>query len=193
MDFKTDTTKKIYEAYFKRVNNIVKGLPKASRDDITMELQSHVYEALMVSANADEASALLDIIDKLGAPEEYLKNVVAMEKLKQATSTFKPVQIISAIASNIGNGVLNTSRAVVFGLLYLLVFVFSLLSIVKLIIPEHTGLFTSKSGLYSFGVIYSTDAVQEHLGYFFIPFCLLIATVLYLIITLLLKLTIRRR
>jgi uncharacterized membrane protein len=193
MNFSSENANKIYNSYFKRVEKVLHGMDKNGREDLTMELKSHIFESMASSVHADEITTLLSALEKLGEPEIYLKPVAAERKLRQATKTFKPKYIASAIISNIGNGLFNTIRSVTFGILYIVGFSFLLTIFAKIVSPNKTGLFVGESGTVSFGIISNTEGSKEILGYWIIPICIATVAILYLIITLLLRLTIKRR
>jgi len=150
-----------------------------------MEFNSHIYESLQHKNDGNEIDLLLDIIERLGTPEEVLKPLVADKKLVQATKTFNPVHVFKALVLNFTNGI----SYVFFFLLYLLLFAFVVLIFAKIINPSEVGMFMQNKSIIAMGYVKTDDNgnAREVLGNWFIPFTLLCILVFYLLITVLLK------
>jgi hypothetical protein len=190
MEIKTESGKKIYDLYFKRVQRVVSILPLGDKKDIQMEVDSHLFESMAAQPEADEVTSLLNAIQKLGEPEDYLAAVVAERKTKQATRSFNPLHVYSALALQMGRGVTNSIKYTFFGLLYLFIFTFGLLSLLKFIFPENVGYFKSPNGYAAFGFLSNPNNIEgssEVLGYWFVPLCLFSALILYLLTTFLMR------
>jgi len=110
---------RIYNDYMKRVIKATNSLSTKNQNDIYMEINSHIYESLEnkknENENENEIELILDIIERLGIPEEVLKPLVADKKLEQATKTFNPIHIFKALILNFTNGI----SYVIFFILYL--------------------------------------------------------------------------
>jgi len=188
--FEQKASQRIYSDYMKRIKKATASLSKISQDDIYMEFNSHIFEAIQHKSQANEIDSLLDIIEKLGAPEEVLKPLVADKKLEQATKTFNPVHVFKALILNFTNGI----SYVFFFVLYLFLFGFVFLIFAKIINPSLVGLHMKDDSFSVFvlGIMSQEDKIKNHthevLGYWFIPAMLLAIVVFYLFITLLLKL-----
>ena len=150
-----------------------------------MEINSHIYESLQNNNNENEIELTLDIIERLGIPEEVLKPLVADKKLEQATKTFNPIHIFKALILNFTNGI----SYVIFFILYLLLFGFVFLIFAKIIFPSEVGMFTQNNKIIAMGYISIKDNqnVKEILGNWFIPFTFICIIVFYFLITFLLK------
>ena len=188
--FEQKASQRIYSDYMKRIKKATASLSKISQDDIYMEFNSHIFEAIQHKSQANEIDSLLDIIEKLGAPEEVLKPLVADKKLEQATRTFNPVHVFKALILNFTNGI----SYVFFFVLYLFLFGFVFLIFAKIINPSLVGLHMKDDSFSVFvlGIMSQEDKIKNHthevLGYWFIPAMLLAIVVFYFLITLLLKL-----
>jgi uncharacterized membrane protein len=183
--FSQIASQRIYSDYMKRVKKATNSLSKEDQNDIYMEFNSHIYESLQHKSNANEIDLLLDVIERLGTPEEVLKPLVADKKLEQATKTFNPVHVFKALVLNFTNGI----SYVFFFLLYLLLFAFVFLIFAKIINPSEVGLFMQNKSIIAMGYIKTDDNenVREVLGNWFIPFTSLCILVFYFLITALLK------
>jgi uncharacterized membrane protein len=168
-----------------RVTKSISVLSASDRDELTMELNSHIHEAVSRVNSENELDVLLDVTSGLGVPEEFLKPLVARKKLNQAVHSFNPKHVFQAITLNLKNGLMYS----LFGLLYLFLFSFVLIIGTKIIIPSNTGLFFDGKSFRAFGVIVQPAGLTEVLGYWIIPICAISALFFYACITLLLRVT----
>lgn len=181
LEFKQEAAQRIYDDYIKRTNRVISSLSNADQQDILLEFNSHIYESMQGSTLESEIDSLLDVLQKLGAPEEVLPQLVADKKLDQATRTFNPAHIFKALALNISNGISYT----IFIILYLIlgIGIFSIGA--KIFYPDKVGFYLHKPG-WSVGI--GENSGTEVLGNWFIPVMLGAMLVLYIFITLMLKL-----
>ena len=181
IEFEHKAAQRIYDDYVKRINRTVATLSKADQQDIQLEFISHIYESMQGSNKESEIDSLLDVLQKLGAPEEVLIQLVADKKLEQATKTFNPAHIFKALALNISNGISYT----IFAILYLIlgIGVFSVGA--KLFYPDKVGFYVHEKG-WSIGI--GENSGTEVLGNWFIPVMLGVLLVLYILTTLMLRL-----
>ncbi|MFD2832362.1 DUF1700 domain-containing protein [Gramella sp. AN32] len=105
IQFKERAAKRVYDNYMNRIRRTVRPLPETDQNEVLLEFNSHIYEGLSRKNQEKEMDRLLDIIDKLGDPEDILKPLIADKKLEQATRTFNPIHLFRALALNITNGV----------------------------------------------------------------------------------------
>jgi uncharacterized membrane protein len=166
-----------------RVEKSIGALSAADRSELLMEINSHIYEGTIKCDEKNEIEMLLDVTGKLGAPEEFLKPLVAGKKLDRAVRSFNPKDVFQAIMLNLKYGFSYT----IFGLLYLFLFLFVIIALLKIISPGHTGLFYSGNNFHGFGYVTETTGLSEILGYWIIPISLFTAFFFYICITLLLR------
>jgi hypothetical protein len=184
--FSQEASKRVYNDYMKRVKKATSSLSKQNQDDIYMEFNSHIFEAIQQKSGINEIDLLLDILEKLGIPEEVLKPFVADKKLEQATKTFNPIHVFKALVLNFTNGI----SYIIFFILYLFLFGFVFLIGAKIVNPAEVGLYSRDASFFVLGI--SSEAkqsgVSELLGNWFIPVMLVLTVAFYFLITLLLKL-----
>lgn len=184
--FSQEASKRVYNDYMKRVKKATSSLSKQNQDDIYMEFNSHIFEAIQQKSGINEIDLLLDILEKLGIPEEVLKPFVADKKLEQATKTFNPIHVFKALVLNFTNGI----SYIIFFILYLFLFGFVFLIGAKIFNPAEVGLYSRDASFFVLGI--SSEAkqsgVSELLGNWFIPVMLILTVAFYFLITLLLKL-----
>lgn len=187
IQFTNQASKRVYEDYLKRIQRTIKSLSKNDRNEILMEINSHIYEGFQQNKGNDEIDRLLDVLEKLGSPEEVLKPLVADKKMEQATRTFNPFHIAKALLLNITNGV----SYIIFFALYLMLFGFVFLIFSEIVNPSGTGLFFDGNSFQALGKInpeyLEGSTIHEVLGYWFIPAMILAILISYFLITLLMK------
>lgn len=160
-----------------------------------LEINSHIYEYLCNNSGIDQMEALLNVLDRLGAPEKTLREIVAAKKIGQATRTFHPKHLIQALTLNLTNGVIY----IILSVLFLFEISFPILIVLKLIYPDRVGLFVHPKSTFRFGYLNETGSGGIGFGYFgaargtdllgawFIPVSLFLAALIYIGIILLLK------
>ncbi len=176
-----------YKTYMKKVHSMISRLPKHDQADIQREISSHIYESL----NNYPETTVEQALENLGEPQTYLSEWVVTKKLETAAGTFNPFRIIWGLISGIVRHSAYAFKYILFGLLYLFTLAFGSLCIVKIIAPGHTGLFLYQQG-FTFG--FSSDIGNGHevLGNKFIPICLFITILSYMVITVLLKMSLSK-
>lgn len=184
ISFSEKNAQRVYDNYIKSIKNVTKSLSTKDREDVLMEFNSHIYESLQNKTTSTELENLLNSIDKLGNPEEVLKPLIADKLLEKATKSFNPIDVLRALALNISNGISYT----IFFILYLCLGGFVFLIFAKLFNGNKVGMFFKNGEFQVLGLTPNTNGYEEILGYWFIPVMLVLMVVLYLLITLLLKL-----
>jgi uncharacterized membrane protein len=195
LSFKNNSAQRIYNDYIKRCKNATRILSKGDQEDCLLEINSHIYEYLSANHTGDELESLLNILERLGPPEEILKEIVATKKIGEATRTFNPKHLIQALLLNISNGIIY----IILFILFLFELCFPVLIVLKIIYPDRTGFFIGNDGNFLFGYHtksisggigagnYNMDSSTEQLGNWFIPVTIIIALLVYTGIILLLK------
>lgn len=183
--FSQEASERVYNDYMKRVKKVTSSLSKQNQDDIYMEFNSHIFEAIQQKNGINEIDLLLDILENLGVPEEVLKPLVADKKLEQATKTFNPIHVFKALVLNFTNGI----TYIIFFFLYLLLFGFVFLIFAKITNRSEVGLFYKDASFMVLGIVDNTNknGVTELLGNWFIPVMLISIVFFYIFITILLK------
>lgn len=180
--FNDTSVQRVYNNYIGRCSQVLKGLPNEDKEECLMEINSYIYEYMEAQKGADQMNSLLNIIERLGIPEETLKEFVASKKLQQATKSFNPLLLAQALYLNIRNGILYT----ILSFLFLIIFMLPILMVLKLIYPKSVGCFVGEHSFY-LGFINEQANTVEILGNWFIPVVLLLGVGLYYLIILMLK------
>ncbi|PCH75943.1 MAG: hypothetical protein COB98_07655 [Flavobacteriaceae bacterium] len=183
IEFEDKNAQRVYGNYIKNLRNVLKPILETDKQEVLMEFNSHIYEHLQSNTSKTEIELLLNAIDKLGAPEEVLKPLIADKLLEKATKSFNPIHIFKALFLNITNGI----SYIIFFVLYLFLGTFIFLIFAKLF-NSNVGMYYREGKFQVIGLIKDTSDYQEVLGYWFIPLMIFITVILYVLITLLLKL-----
>lgn len=188
IEFTDSNAKRIYKDYILRIQNTTKILDSENREEILMEVNSHIFESFQNDKyETNDVEKLLNIFEKIGQPEVFLKELVAQKKLEESTKTFNPIKILKALILNLGNGF----SYVLFFILYLLLFAFIFLIFAKIFDPEKVGFFYNARDIFVLGKISSSTEnydQYEQLGNLFIPVMIVLTVISFVIITLLLRL-----
>ena len=193
MELKTIEAQNVFEQYLRTLDDAIKRLPLSMQKDLRAEISLHIIDSMQASKKETELDRLRDALDRLGDPENYMKPMIADYAVEFATSTFQPYHVFLAIVQNIGMGIERTLRSSFFFLLYLTLFLFVFLFVSKIVFPSHTGLFFQNGGFHAFGCLSNPQGDSEQLGGWLFPLVILGFSLDYLLITLLMKLTRKRR
>lgn len=185
--FSDKLTQKIWSQYFRRVRHFSKSLNSDIQQDLKLEIQDHLYASFRNETGESEAERLLNAIDKIGNPEEYIKPMIAGRLLVDASQTFNPKMIAKGLYYYIQKGVKNFLFSLLFFFGYFIVLIISLLTILKIFCPEYVGIFLHSNGKYSYGFDANSVNTTELLGYWFIPIGIVLSLLLYVGLTKLLK------
>ncbi|GAA4026567.1 hypothetical protein GCM10022386_07430 [Flavobacterium cheonhonense] len=187
IQFKNADAQKIYENYLRQIQSAIKKLNQEDKNDILMEMNSHIYESMSKNNNENnELKNIINAIDKIGIPNDVLKPLVAEKKLNQATKTFNPIHIFQALILNFSYGIIYF----IFFISYLFLFSFIALIFGKLLLPNNVGFYYKKGEIFQYGGFIENGNLENYeiLGNWFIPVTILLAILFYFLITLLLKL-----
>ncbi len=185
--FSDNVTKKIWHQYFRRVQRLSKPLDPAQQQELILEISDHLFESFNREQGPNEAERLLNAIDKMGDPEEYIKPMVGDRLLFSASRTMNPKTIINSLYYNISGGIKQFLLSLSFSIGYLFAFILVIMSILKIFLPENIGIFISEEGHLLAGVIGGTEVKTDILGYWSIPIGIFTAVVVCLLLTKTLK------
>ena len=187
IQFEEHSSKRIYLNYMGRIRKAVRPLSAIDQKEVLLEFNSHIYEGVVHDNRGTETDRLLDVIERLGDPEEVLKPLIADKKIEQATKTFNPVHLVKALILNVTNGV----SYIFFAILYLGLFGFVFLIYAKLQRPDQVGLYLNNHSFMALGKLndnyLQNPNISEVLGNWFIPAMILSIILSYILITLLLR------
>jgi uncharacterized membrane protein len=182
LQFTGSNAQRIYYDYISRCKKAVRLLSSSDQEDCLMEINSHIYEYLENNKSGDETADLLTILERLGNPDETLKEVIAVKKTQQAVKSYNPKHLAESLALNIKNGVFY----IILSLLFLLSGTFFVLAMLKLFFYKTVGCYVGNGAFY-FGFSDGKSDAKEVLGHWFIPIVVATGLLVYYLIILLLK------
>jgi len=175
--------KKIWHQYFRRVKRCAKPLKSHQQEELMLEIQDHLHESFKQEIGNNEAEKLLNAIDKLGDPEEYLRPMIADRLLSSASSTLNPKTVFKGLYYDLFGDIKSFLLSLAFSLGYLAAFVFAVLSILKIFFPDNIGFFFSENGDMLIGIIGGESIKTDILGYWNVILGLLVSLIIYLVLT----------
>ena len=182
IQFKTASAQRVYEDYLTRSEKMLHILSEEDRNDCLLELNSYIYEYLDAHQENDELKNVLNVTERLGPPEQTLKEIIAAKKVRQAVKTLNPKHVIIALGLNLRNGLIY----IILSVLFLVGLCFPVLIVFKIIYPELVGLHIGGNSFY-IGTTSDQATTKEILGNLFIPVMILATASIYAVIILLLK------
>lgn len=178
--FSDKLARKIWGQYFRRVRWHSRSLNPRIQEELHLEIQDHLYESFKLEKGDSEAERLLNAIDKIGNPEEFIKPMIAEKLLTEASRTLNPKTIISGLYYNVRTGTKKLFFSLLFGLGYFISFVCGLMVILKILFPETSGLLIHRNGGWALGIIDEVKDIKEDiLGFWIIPIGIILAVFIY--------------
>ena len=156
-----DQVQSIIDNYLGRMRNHLKGLPDADREELVLEIYSHIYESYMEASNEDEVQRILQVLDRLGEPSEVVASRLSGTIKRMGRKRNLPFYIltgflisifgiplgIGGLALLLGLGV--TLAALIFtyfltaGVLVLAGWVTAIVTLIRISHPEFLGSYVS--------------------------------------------------
>ena len=156
---KDPVTLRIWSQYFKRADYVLQAVPEPEKDEIVDELKKKLYEDFTIDGAFDDAHRMLDAIDKLGEPEDYLKPIVSDIKLSNILSRYSPLDIIKKLYHAPFSSMRQFLFCILMSLGYILLTIILIVSILKIFVPE-LGLYINDSGEIFFGFSSGINATE---------------------------------
>ena len=164
--------------YLQSLRSHLKSLPAETREEILMEISSHIQDAL------SQPGASLDaILARLGPPERVAAAYRDNFLLRRARRSFSPVVMVHAAVRIATKGVFGclVGFCAMFG--YLFGGGLVLVALLQPVFPHHTGMWMVGSEIVGFGIQFPVPGppAREVLGQAIIPICLTAGAVIVLI------------
>ena len=175
------------QEYLQSLRSHLKSMPAATREEIVMEIASHIQESLAMGVPLDE------VLIHLGSPERvaaaYRDNLI----IRRARRSFSPLASIRAMARIATKGIFGFAVAIFATVGYCFGGGMVLVAILKPIFPRNTGVWMNGSHLVNMGVIIPAPVPPVHdvLGQAIIPICLILGTGIVLLTTGIVRLFLR--
>ncbi len=182
--FADPLAQRIWDHYFRRVRRFSKSINLKLQEELKLEIQDHLYESFSRETGESEADRLLNAIDKIGDPEEYIKPMAAEKLLINAAQSFNPKTIFKGLYYYIWGGVKRFCIAVLFGIGYAISLILGFFALLKPFLPETSGLLINSRGGLAFGIIEDIKDIRaDILGYWIIPIGIILSVTIYMGLT----------
>jgi hypothetical protein len=180
--FSDQAARRRWDSYFDNVDRVLsRGLAEAA--ELRSDLATHVIDSMAAAPSGSELDRLNVALSRLGEPIDYLRPLLADEFIERGTRTYSPVTIARGLSLALLAGSRRTVISLVFGIGYLLLAVFVIIALLKPLWGENVGLFRHTDGTIDAGIVADTAGAQELLGLWSIPIALVLATILYVVLT----------
>jgi len=175
---------RIWSRFFEQVNRILRQVPKDQRDEIVLELQGHILESIQHDDADSEPDRIMNALDKLGNPEEFLRPLVAEKLLTSGARSLKPSALFCGLYYNMFASARHVLLSLVFAAGYVILAILLFASVMKLFVPEF-GLYIHNDGGFTLGTTAEEirNVSTEVLGMWLVPLGIASAAVLYIALT----------
>ncbi|MBU1438011.1 MAG: hypothetical protein KJ930_07055 [Gammaproteobacteria bacterium] len=157
---KSDTAQKVWEHFDTELKHKLRPLPLWDREDIRLEILSHLYESAQHVEGESEADKIVNAIHRMGSPDEYLTPLISEILQAQEVSKGHPHAILNALIQQTKKGLIHFLATLAFGFGYfisILIFIMGLLHIVD----NDVGVWLyPDGGFMSLSFTFQNDAVQ---------------------------------
>ncbi|WP_298632520.1 hypothetical protein [uncultured Umboniibacter sp.] len=149
----SNTAQQVWRNFDRELVHKLKPLPESEREDIRMEILSHLYDSAFSFAPAlaegevapSEEEKLIDAISRLGSPDEYLAPLIEDILLNQKVSKGNPFAILKSLRNGAGKGAVQGFTTLVLGFGYFWVIMVLIMSAMHLVNPD-VGVWLYPSG-----------------------------------------------
>lgn len=181
--FRDEAAARRWTGYFAEVDRLLARVGDEA-GELRADLEAHLADSFAAGdPTAPETDGLENAIRRLGRPADYLRPLIADELLNRGTRSYNPVPLARGLYHSVGLGSARAIGAIAFGLGYVLLAAFTAMALLKPLWGDHVGLFRQPDGSVSFGIVAETTGARELLGYWIIPIAILVAALLYVLLT----------
>jgi uncharacterized membrane protein len=177
-DISDASARAAFSAYFLRIERLLAPLPVETASEVRRELEAHAMDLL-----AEQGGQAQEALSRLGAPEDFVPELVAEKLRDRAAKSFAPFHVLEAIISSARTGVTGLVVSTLAGTGYVLAAFAMAMGVARLVGPETTGLFRLADGRVFLGFGENLGGV-DMLGVWFAPLAFAAAALLYFILTL---------
>jgi len=140
----SETAQKVWDNFDRELIHKLKPLPEEERNDVRLEILSHLYESMAnapINASGDaqyhnEDVRLINAISNLGSPDEYLEPLIADILLYQKASKGNPVAIWNGLRNSAKKGLMHALATLVLGMGYFWVIMIFIMSLMHMVNPD---------------------------------------------------------
>jgi len=157
---KSDISKKIWSGFERELNHKLKPLPESERDDIKMEILSHLYESASNDKADSEENRIINAIDRLGEPDLYLTPLISDILQAQNVAKGHPKAIAKSLLKTTQQSILHLALTAIFGFGYVISIIIFIMGIMHIFNPNVGVWLNDSGGLLSLSFSFQPNAVQ---------------------------------
>lgn len=150
--------------------------------ELAEDLRMHLADSFASETQGAEAERLQRAIDRLGRPADFLRPMLADELIARGTARYSAPLISRGLYHALRSGSGRALRAGLFGVGYLLLAIFSAMTVLKPFFGDNVGLIRGADGSLTFGIV-SASGGQDLLGLWSVPLTLALCVLLYVLLT----------
>lgn len=180
--FTDPAARRRWNAYFAEVDRLL-ARAGAEGSDMRGDLEAHVADSMAAMPGGSEGERLDRALSRLGRPIDYLCSSLSDELIEQGTRSYSPATIARGLSYAIMAGSRRAAIGLTFGLGYTLLAIFTGMALLKPLWGDHVGVFRNADGTISAGIVAGSEGARELLGWWSIPIALLLAVLLYVLLT----------
>jgi hypothetical protein len=150
---------KVWNNFERELAHKLKPLPVDEANDVRLEILGHLYDSACNDQAESEESRLINAIERLGDPDEYLTPLIADILLQQKTKKGYPLAILESFLIAASRGLIHMLIIMMMGFAYFNVMMVFVMSIMHLTDPD-VGLWLYETGGYALSFEAQTGGVQ---------------------------------
>jgi uncharacterized membrane protein len=161
------TAQQVWNIFDRELLHKLKPLPKEEREDIRLEILSHLFDSAnnssvdsnSINTTESEEVRLIDAISRLGSPDEYLEPLISDILLQQKASKGHPLAILKSLQNSAQKGLFHGLATLVLGMGYFWVIMIFVMSVMHIGNPD-VGIWYYPTGEFSLSFNAQEDAIQ---------------------------------
>lgn len=150
---------KVWNNFDRELLHKLKPLPKGEQEDVRLEILSHLYESTAQGQGDTEEFRLIDAIERLGAPEEYLEPLISDILLNQKIANGYPLAVLQSLIASAKQGAFHTLATLVLGMGYFWIIMIFIMSVMHIGNPD-VGIWYYETGGLSLSFSAQPDGIQ---------------------------------
>lgn len=155
----SDVAQKVWKNFERELAHKLKPLPEAERDDIRLEILSHLFDSALNDQASSEEIRFINAIERLGKPDDYLTPLVSDILLQQQTRKGNPLAVLESILVAASRGIIHTLIIMVLGFAYFHTVMLFVMSVMHIGDPD-IGLWLYDTGGYALSFEAQPGGVQ---------------------------------
>jgi len=156
----SDASKKVWCSFERELDHKLKPLPADEKNDVKMEILSHLYESAINDSAPNEEERLINAIDRLGEPDLYLTPLIQDILFAQKVAKGQPKAILKSLLVTTQKSLVHLFLTALFGFGYFITLIFFIAGVMHIFMPEVGIWLDDNGGLLSLSFSHQPDATQ---------------------------------